>query len=164
MAGDFQLPPDKAIALLGRLMLSWDGQWFLKTAEACGLDTAVALNARVRASFGRIEIREFLKAKGHPGAATVEEAVGLVHEYQRLFLGEGIAADIEVDGEQVSVRSEQVRPPERCREGGPQTRYALRGLRYGLDGVVRDGHARQPLGDGSAGRHGPRGALLPDHP
>lgn len=110
MADHFELPPDKAVTLLGRLMLAWDGQWFLKTAEACGVETAVALNARVRTSFGRIEIREFLKAKGHPGAATVEEAVSLVREYQHLFLGDGIAAGLEVDGDRVSVEVSKCAP------------------------------------------------------
>lgn len=118
MADDFQLSPEKAIRLLGKLMLSWDGQWFLKTAEACGVETAVALNAKVRTSFGRIEIREFLKAKGHPGAATVEEAIALVHEYQHLFLGDGIAAELEIEGDQVSVLVQRCAPQRGAGKAG----------------------------------------------
>ena len=52
-----KLSAEAAVKLLGRLMLAWDGQWFLKVAQECGVETAVALNAKVRSSFGRIEIR-----------------------------------------------------------------------------------------------------------
>ena len=65
------LPAETALRLLGRLMLAWDGQWFLKVVETCGMEKAVELNARVRTSFGRIEMREFLRAKGREGAESL---------------------------------------------------------------------------------------------
>ncbi|RPI49646.1 MAG: hypothetical protein EHM56_12060, partial [Chloroflexi bacterium] len=58
----YRLSPEDQVHMLRRLMLYWDGQWFLKAVDAFGLDAAVALNARVRASFGRIEMRLLLKA------------------------------------------------------------------------------------------------------
>ena len=115
---DERLSSEAAVKLLGRLMLAWDGQWFLKTAQDCGVETAVALNAKVRSSFGRIEIREFLKAKGHSGARSVAEAVALLSEYQRIFLGEGMAAEWEVDGDTVAVCVSRCSPQEGAGRAG----------------------------------------------
>lgn len=113
-----KLPAEAAVKLLGKLMLAWDGQWFLKTAEACGLEKGVELNARVRSSFGRIEIREFLKAKGHSGARSLREAVDLLHEYQQIFLGEGMAAEWEVAGDTVTVSVSRCSPQEGAGKAG----------------------------------------------
>lgn len=113
-----KLSSEAAAKLLGKLMLAWDGQWFLKTAQECGVETAVALNAKVRASFGRIEIREFLKAKGHSGAKSVAEAVALLGEYQRVFLGEGMAAEWEVDSNTVAVGVSRCAPQEGAGRAG----------------------------------------------
>ena len=35
------LPGETALRLLGRLMLAWDGQWFLKVIETCDMEKAV---------------------------------------------------------------------------------------------------------------------------
>ncbi len=113
-----KLSPEAAVKLLGRLMLAWDGQWFLKVAQECGVETAVALNAKVRSSFGRIEIREFLKAKGRPGAKSVAEAVALLAEYQRLFLGEGLAAEWEVHDDTVAVQVSRCSPQRGAGKAG----------------------------------------------
>ena len=56
--------------MLHKLMLYWDGQRFLKTTETFGLDAAIDLNARVRSSFGRIEMRTLLKTLGKPHRLT----------------------------------------------------------------------------------------------
>lgn len=113
-----KLSSEAAVKLLGRLMLAWDGQWFLKTAQECGVETAVALNANVRSSFGRIEIREFLKAKGHPGAKSVAEAVELLSEYQKIFLGEGMAAEWQVQGDTVAVCVSRCSPQQGAGKAG----------------------------------------------
>ncbi|MGA9751129.1 MAG: hypothetical protein WBS54_05040 [Acidobacteriota bacterium] len=113
-----QLSEEKARRLLGRLMLAWDGQWFLKVAEACGLPKAVELNARVRASFGRIEIREYLKALDRPPAASVEEAVQLLDGYNRIFLGEGMAAQWSVRETGLEVRVTRCFPQEGAAKAG----------------------------------------------
>jgi hypothetical protein len=118
MPDKFNLPPEKAIALLGRLMLAWDGQWFLKTAQAFGVEKGVELNARTRQSFGRIEMREFLRALGHPGAATVQEATELVHAYHRLFLGGGMDAAFEIDGDTVTISVSRCSPQEGAGKAG----------------------------------------------
>lgn len=112
--------PEKAVEMLGRLMLAWDGQWFLKTAEVCGLEKAVELNARVRRSFARIEVREFLKALDRGPAKNLEEAAELLALYSRLFLGEGMDGEwkVEEGGAEVVVR--------RCR---PQDGAAKAGLK-----------------------------------
>ena len=121
MSDAYDLPPQKAIELLGRLMLSWDGQWFLKTAEAFGVEKGVELNARTRFSFGRIELREFLRALGHPGATTVREATELVHAYHRLFLGGGMDAGFEVEGDTVTIRVTRCSPQEGSARAGLRT-------------------------------------------
>jgi len=87
----FRKPSDaEGARLLARLMLAWDGQWFLKTAEGCGLDKAVELNARVRASFGRIEMREYTKTIGVDRVGNLEEAARIIEGYAALFFGEGL--------------------------------------------------------------------------
>ena len=35
-----KLSSEAAAKLLSKLMLAWDGQWFLKTAQSCGLEKA----------------------------------------------------------------------------------------------------------------------------
>lgn len=112
------LTTERAAALLGRLMLAWDGQWFLKVAESCGLEKAVELNARVRTSFGRIEIREYLKALKLPAARSLPEAVRLVEAYGRLFLGEGLQTSWELRGDEVGIRVLKCLPQEGAGRAG----------------------------------------------
>jgi hypothetical protein len=112
------LTPEQASELLGRLMLAWDGQWFLKVAESCGLEKAVELNAKVRTSFGRIEIREYLKALGIRSAGSVQEAVRLVEAYGRLFLGDGLRTSWEMRGEEVVVSVQRCVPQEGAGRAG----------------------------------------------
>ncbi len=99
----YELGSSKAAVLMARLMLAWDGQWFLKTAESCGLQKAVEINAKVRKSFGRIEMREYLKALGVDRAASLEEAAHLLDGYGRLFLGDGLKGEWKINGEQGAV-------------------------------------------------------------
>lgn len=113
------LSPEAAAKLLGRLMLAWDGQWFLKTAEACGLETAVRLNAKVRTSFGRIEMREYMKAAGRGPATDLEEAVAVMDGYRRAFLADGMAAEWHVEGPgRVRVRVSRCVPQEGAGRAG----------------------------------------------
>ncbi len=112
------LDADGAAALLGRLMLAWDGQWFLKVAQSCGLEEAVALNARVRTSFGRIEIREYLKALGLRRAASVEQAARLLDRYGRLFLRDGMQAEWTVNENGVEIAVSRCLPQEGAARAG----------------------------------------------
>ncbi len=82
--------------MLGKLMLFWDGQWFLKAVEEFGLDAAIELNARVRTSFGRIEMRTLLKAVGKSRADDLPDAMRLLETYAQVFLGDRLRAEFAV--------------------------------------------------------------------
>ncbi len=94
-----KIPCENKIALFSRLLLAWDGQWFLKTVQAVGLDKAVEQNARVRTSFARIEMREFLKELGLSRAENLEQAVEIMGAYGDLFGGSRIHAEWDVTDE-----------------------------------------------------------------
>ena len=55
------ISPDKKCKLLSKLLLFWDGQWFLKVKDILGINEAIEINKKVRKSFARIEMREALK-------------------------------------------------------------------------------------------------------
>jgi hypothetical protein len=92
-ATSYRLAAEDQVHMLRRLMLYWDGQWFLKAVEAFGLDAAVDLNARVRSSFGRIEMRLLLKAVGRAQAADLFDAMRLIELYTQAFLGKAMRAE-----------------------------------------------------------------------
>ncbi len=108
MTGDrYPLSDAEQARMLRKLMLYWDGQWFLKTVEAFGLDAAIGLNARVRASFGRIEMRMLLKALGKQRADDLSDALRLLDTYADAFMGGSLRAEFaQVDsrGAEVMVR------------------------------------------------------------
>jgi hypothetical protein len=81
------------VRMLRKLMLYWDGQWFLMSAEAFGLEAAIDLNARVRASFGRIEMRTLLKSVGKRQADDLADAIRLLDTYGQTFLGKALRAE-----------------------------------------------------------------------
>ncbi len=95
-----KIPCQNKIAMLSRLLLAWDGQWFLKTVQAIGLDKAIEQNARVRTSFARIEMREFLRELGLKRAENLEQAVAIMEAYSELFGGNRIRADLNVTNAQ----------------------------------------------------------------
>jgi hypothetical protein len=81
------------VKMLRKLMIYWDGQWFLKAVEAFGLEAAIDLNARVRASFGRIEMRALLQTVGKPHADDLADAMRLLDTYATAFLGGTVRAE-----------------------------------------------------------------------
>jgi hypothetical protein len=81
------------VKMLRKLMMYWDGQWFLKAVEAFGLEAAIDLNARVRTAFGRIEMRVLLQAVGKPQADDLADALRLLDTYAAAFLGGTIRAE-----------------------------------------------------------------------
>jgi len=83
----YHLSEAEQVQMLRKLMLYWDGQWFLKTVDAFGLEAAIELNAQVRASFGRIEMRLLLKAVGKSRADDLVDAMRLLETYARTFMG-----------------------------------------------------------------------------
>lgn len=94
--GDYSLSECQQVQMLRKLMLYWDGQWFLKAAEAFGLEPAIDLNARVRASFGRIEMRLLLKAVGKSQAEDLADAMRLLETYARTFMGGTLRSEFAV--------------------------------------------------------------------
>jgi hypothetical protein len=100
----YQLSDAKQAQMLGKLMLYWDGQWFLKTVEAFGLEAAIDLNARVRTSFGRIEMRTLLKAVGKKRADDLPDAMRLLETYAKVFMRGRLRAEFTVlDDDQAQV-------------------------------------------------------------
>jgi hypothetical protein len=97
-AAPYPLPDAAQVQMLRKLMLYWDGQWFLKTVEAFGLEAAIDLNARVRASFGRIEMRILLKTVGKSQADDLPDALRLLETYASTFMGGGVRADFVMVG------------------------------------------------------------------
>ncbi len=91
--GRYVLGDADQVRMLRKLMLYWDGQWFLKAVEAFGLEEAIALNAQVRASFGRIEMRSLLKAVGKAEAGDLVDAMHLLATYADAFMGPALRAE-----------------------------------------------------------------------
>ena len=81
------------VKLLRKLMLFWDGQWFLKSVETFGLEATIDLNAQVRTSFGRIEMRLLLKALGKRQADDLPDAMRLLEIYAQAFMGTALRAE-----------------------------------------------------------------------
>ncbi|MEJ2420955.1 MAG: DUF6125 family protein [Acidobacteriota bacterium] len=112
------LPAEKLVELLGKMLLAWDGQWFLKVAESCGLETAVELNARVRESEARIEMRELMKALGLKEAAGLEEAMEVIQFYGRDVFSGVVQADYRAEGGALTVDVCRCRPQEGASKAG----------------------------------------------
>jgi hypothetical protein len=93
LASAYQLSLDEQTQMLRKLMLYWDGQWFLKAVEAFGLEAAIDLNARVRTSFGRIEMRTLLRTVGKSQADDLADALRLLETYADTFLGSRLRAE-----------------------------------------------------------------------
>jgi hypothetical protein len=89
----YTLSDTEQVRMLRKLMLYWDGQWFLKTVEVFGLEAAVDLNAQVRASFGHIEMRTLLKTLNKRRADDLTDAMRLLRTYGAAFMGETLRAD-----------------------------------------------------------------------
>jgi hypothetical protein len=83
----YTLTDGEQAQMLRKLILYWDGQWFLKSVETFGLEAAIELNARVRAAFGRIEMRTLLKTLGKPQADDLADAMRLLDTYAQAFMG-----------------------------------------------------------------------------
>lgn len=91
---EIAIPLEQQVEMLGRLMLAWDGQWFLKVVERFGLEAGTEINAQVRAAFGRMEMRETLRALGRRQARDLADAGAILMAYMRAFLGKRLQADV----------------------------------------------------------------------
>jgi hypothetical protein len=100
----YSLSDADQVKMLRKLMLYWDGQWFLKAAETFGLDRAVDLNACVRASFGRIEMRTLLRMLSKQKANDLLDAMCLLETYGTTFMGRALQAEfVTLDGSHAEV-------------------------------------------------------------
>jgi hypothetical protein len=96
MPDAYPLSDEVKVRILRKLAMFWDGQWFLKTVDEFGLETAIRLNARVRASFGRIEMRTLLRALGKRQADDLADAIRLIATYGEVLMGGTLRADFQV--------------------------------------------------------------------
>jgi hypothetical protein len=106
-ASSYPVSAAQQVKMLRKLLLYWDGQWFLKVVDTCGLDAAVDLNARVRAAFGRIEMRTLLKTLGMNQAHDLSDAMRLLETYAEIFMGGTLRAEftaVDADHAEVIVR------------------------------------------------------------
>lgn len=97
----YTFPPQVRSALLTRLLMAWDGQWYLKAYERCGWEVATELNALVRADFGRIEMRSALRAVGKRRADDLSDAVRVLRSYYQLY-GDAFEVQYQVSEAQVT--------------------------------------------------------------
>ncbi len=84
------VPPEIKLKSLRRLLLAWDGQWFLKIYLENGINKAIELNRKVRASFGKIEMKTILKFLGKKEADDFLDALKIILTYSEIFFGEGL--------------------------------------------------------------------------
>jgi hypothetical protein len=96
----YEFPPEAQSALLTRLLMAWDGQWYLKVYDRYGWDVATELNARVRADYGRIEMRSALRALDKRRADDLIDAVRVLRSYYELF-GEAFQVVYQTSAHQV---------------------------------------------------------------
>lgn len=97
----YPLETSDLIYVLPRLMLAWDGQWFLKVHDEFDWETAARLNARVRAAFGRIEMRMMLQALGKHYANNLADAVHVFRTYIQRVFAAGFVGDFQVKGDRL---------------------------------------------------------------
>ena len=94
----YPIPDSDKVKMLRKLAMFWDGQWFLASVDKYDLESAIELNATVRAAFGRIEMRTMLKAAGKREADDLADAVRMVATHADLLLGRTVRADYHVEG------------------------------------------------------------------
>ncbi len=92
----YPLSDEVKVNILRKLALFWDGQWFLKTVDEFGLEAAICLNARVRAAFGRIEMRTLLRALGKRRADDLADATRLIATYGEVLMSGALRADFQM--------------------------------------------------------------------
>ncbi len=80
--------PLEARAQIGiQLAVAWDGQWFLKVRDKFGWGIASEINALVRPSFSRMEMRATLRALGKRKANDLADALAVWQAYMNQIFG-----------------------------------------------------------------------------
>lgn len=103
MVKEYTVPPEKRARMLALLAMAWDGQWFLKVYDEYGWEAAARLNARVRASFGRLEMRRMLRALGKRAADDLQDAADIIRAYFRQVLAAGFEAEFVGEGRRIEI-------------------------------------------------------------
>lgn len=80
----YEINQERQLELLRRLLFAWDGQWFLKSAAAFGPDEALKVNARVRAAYGRLEMKAMLALLGQEKAASLADSLAIIKSYHQI--------------------------------------------------------------------------------
>lgn len=112
---DYGLPKTTKSELLSKLMLAWDGQWFLKVVEEFGLEHGLKLNTRVRLAFARIEMHSLLDALNKKEADNFEEAISIINFYCREVLNINSRHEIEVVNHSATIKVTFCPILENCR-------------------------------------------------
>ena len=97
----YPLETTDLVRALPGLLLAWDGQGFLKVYDEFDWGTAARLNARVRAAFGRIEMRTMLGVLGKRYADDLPDAVRVLRTYIHSVFAAGFVSDFHVVGDRL---------------------------------------------------------------
>lgn len=80
----YEINQDRQLELLKRLLFAWDAQWFLKTAASVGPDEALKINGRVRAAYGRLEMKAMLALLGKTQADNLADALEIIKTFHTI--------------------------------------------------------------------------------
>lgn len=99
------ISPEVRAQTMAALALGWDGQWFLKVQDKFGWEAAAEINARVRASFAKLEMRATLRALGKRAADDLADAVAVWEAYVRMFGGDvgAFVGELIVEGDAIYI-------------------------------------------------------------
>ena len=81
----YSIPLKARAPLMVQLALAWDGQWFLKVYDKFGWDAASEINARVRSSWSKMEMKAALRALGKREADDLADALAVWRAYFEIF-------------------------------------------------------------------------------
>ena len=84
-APSYSIPLEARAPLMAQLALAWDGQWFLKVYDKFGWDVASEINARVRTSWSKMEMRAALRVLGKREADDLADALAVWRAYFEIF-------------------------------------------------------------------------------
>jgi len=99
----YLLDSSSKVRMLQKLALAWDGQWFLKTSEKCGIDEAVALNQKVARACQRLVARMSLEAWKVEKAADFEDAGRMVRALLEWSLGSLWKTDFKIAKDSIRI-------------------------------------------------------------
>ena len=101
----YSIPLEVRAPLMAQLALAWDGQWFLKVYDKFGWDVASEINARVRTSWSKMEMRAALRALGKREADDLADALDVWQAYFEIFnfAGDAFVTEQIIEGDTIHV-------------------------------------------------------------